>query len=296
MGSFSDYWENEILDHLFGKGSYSPPTIWVALSTAEPGETGTGLIEPSGDGYARAVTSPADWSVASSGTLANADAIELSEASAAWGTVTHFALFDAATGGNLSSGRAPGRKPGDGPGDAARFAWGSATIWTDCGFRSAECGSAYPVRESAIRNHQSAIVRRCTMAVANHEIQVTWSSSNSASVSGSATAASDAMSFSASAFDAWSRSRPTTTAHPPAATRWTSTRCSVAATPTARAATNSPTMTATGSSRVRLDTYSDDPAVATVTIPVAKSVKIFARNNASSNSVTVSACLNEKTA
>ena len=76
MGSFSDYWENEVLDHLFGKGGYSPPAIHLALSTADPGDDGTGLSEPSGDGYARAVTSPADWSLASGGALANADAIE----------------------------------------------------------------------------------------------------------------------------------------------------------------------------------------------------------------------------
>ena len=53
MGSFTDHWENEILDHLFGKGSYTPPTIHVGLSTADPGDDGTGLSEPSGNGYGR---------------------------------------------------------------------------------------------------------------------------------------------------------------------------------------------------------------------------------------------------
>ena len=42
MGSFSNYWENELLDHLFGKGSYTPPTIYVGLSTTDPGDDGAG--------------------------------------------------------------------------------------------------------------------------------------------------------------------------------------------------------------------------------------------------------------
>ena len=41
MGSFANYWENEILDHLFGKGSYTPPTIYVGLSTADPADDAT---------------------------------------------------------------------------------------------------------------------------------------------------------------------------------------------------------------------------------------------------------------
>ncbi len=101
MGSFSNYWENEVLDHLFSKGTYAPPTIHVALSTADPGEDGSGLDEPEGGGYARAVTQASDWSSADSGLVDNAQAIEFNAATGAWGTLTHFALFDAATAGNL---------------------------------------------------------------------------------------------------------------------------------------------------------------------------------------------------
>ena len=101
MGSFSDHWENEILDHVFGKGAYTPPTIYVGLSTADPGDDGAGLSEPSGNGYARVATTSADWNLASGGALDNANAIEFAEATGSWGAVTHFALFDAASGGNL---------------------------------------------------------------------------------------------------------------------------------------------------------------------------------------------------
>ena len=101
MGSFTNYWENEILDHLFGKGNYTPPTIYVGLSTAEPNDDGSGLTEPSGNSYARVQTTASDWNIASGGSLDNAGDITFPTATGSWGTITHFALFDAATGGHL---------------------------------------------------------------------------------------------------------------------------------------------------------------------------------------------------
>jgi hypothetical protein len=131
MGSFSDYWENEILDHLFGKGSYAPPTIYVGLSTADPGDDGTGLSEPSGNGYARVATLAADWNIASGGSLDNANALAFAEATGNWGTVTHFALFDAAAGGNvLAHGALTGSKAIS-SGDTARFAAGDLDVSLD---------------------------------------------------------------------------------------------------------------------------------------------------------------------
>ncbi|HPC95211.1 MAG TPA: hypothetical protein PLU87_09725 [Sedimentisphaerales bacterium] len=134
------------------------------------------------------------------------------------------------------------------------------------------------------------------MAVANHEIQVTWSSSNSASVSGGATAASDAMSFSASGFDAMVTLKAENNGTPVSGDTVDFYALLSCGDPDGSGSDEFPNDDSNGIFLVRLDTYADDPAVATVTIPVAKSVKIFARNNASSNSVTVSACLNEKTA
>jgi len=102
MTGFSDYWENEVLDHLFDKGVYaSPPALYVALSTADPGDDGAGAAEPAGGSYARVETSKADWAGASGGAVSNAEAIDFAEATSAWGTITHFALYDAAMGGNL---------------------------------------------------------------------------------------------------------------------------------------------------------------------------------------------------
>ncbi len=102
MAGFSDYWENEILDHLFNKGWYAPPaTICLALSTADPGDDGACTAEPAGGSYARVETSSADWAGACGGAICNADTIEFAQATSAWGTITHFVLYDAGVGGNL---------------------------------------------------------------------------------------------------------------------------------------------------------------------------------------------------
>jgi uncharacterized protein involved in response to NO len=96
--SLSDYLEAEILDHIFSKGAYTPPTWYVGLSTADPGEDGATLSEPTAMAYARvalgAVTRTA-------GSVVNNAAVEFVEATGDWGTITHFALFDAASGGNF---------------------------------------------------------------------------------------------------------------------------------------------------------------------------------------------------
>lgn len=104
MGSFSDYLENELLDHITGVGAYSAPaTVYVALSTADPTEDGSGLAEPSGNNYARAevTNSGTNWDTASSGATANKTAITFNTASGDWGTITHYAVMDASSSGNM---------------------------------------------------------------------------------------------------------------------------------------------------------------------------------------------------
>jgi hypothetical protein len=75
--SFSNYLEAELLDHLFGKGSYAPPTIYVGLSAGAPTETGTSS-EPVGGGYARVATTEVDWTAASGDPTQTNNAAELS--------------------------------------------------------------------------------------------------------------------------------------------------------------------------------------------------------------------------
>ena len=101
MSSFSDYTENLVLNYLLTANSVTRPTAWyVGLFTAAPSDTGGGT-EVSGSGYARKATGT--MTVAGTATTAtNAAAIEFAAASGGnWGTLTHAAIFDASTGGNM---------------------------------------------------------------------------------------------------------------------------------------------------------------------------------------------------
>lgn len=134
MGSFSNYLENELLDHIFGCGNrnYTPPTnIYAALSTADPGEAGAGLAEPSGGSYARVQTAATDWNVAASGAVDNANPITFPEATGDWGSITHFALFDALTGGNMLGYGALTVGKSIGIGDTAKFSAGDLDVSLD---------------------------------------------------------------------------------------------------------------------------------------------------------------------
>jgi len=95
--SFSNFLETEILDHVFAGAAYTAPaTLYLALYTAAPGETGGGT-EVSGGAYAR-------QSVAfttTGNTTSNSAAVEYPTATASFGTVTHVGVFDALTSGNL---------------------------------------------------------------------------------------------------------------------------------------------------------------------------------------------------
>ena len=104
MGSFGNFLENEILDNYFGGLDYAAPAnLYIALSTADPTDDGSGIAEPVGNGYERKqiANDKTTWDVAVSGALSNAIIIESAEASGSWGTITHFAIFDAASDGNM---------------------------------------------------------------------------------------------------------------------------------------------------------------------------------------------------
>lgn len=131
MGSFSDYWENKLLNYIFGKGDLTPPVIYVGLLTAEPGEDGTSLAEPNGNAYQRIQTSASDWNVSAGGFLDNTGDITFAMATGNWSTVTHFALFDAATGGNMLAFGTLSPAKAVGSGVIAKFAAGDLVINLD---------------------------------------------------------------------------------------------------------------------------------------------------------------------
>ena len=98
MGSLSDFAENELLDHIFNAAYTAPSTVYVALSTADPLDTGAGLSEPVGNGYAReAIT----FGAAATRRVTQNVEVVFNEATGAWGTITHWALMDALSGGNM---------------------------------------------------------------------------------------------------------------------------------------------------------------------------------------------------
>lgn len=102
--SLSDFLENAILNHINGRVAYTAPSaVYVALSTADPTDDGTGIAEPVGDGYARVSTTNAStiWTAAAAGVVHNNGILTFASATAAWGTITHFALFDDPSAGNM---------------------------------------------------------------------------------------------------------------------------------------------------------------------------------------------------
>lgn len=96
--SLSDYYENKIIDHMFRAQAFTPPaTIYVALFTVAPSDSGGGT-EVSGGGYTRKSVT---FSAASGGSTSNSADIDFGVATADWGTIVAVGLFDASTGGNL---------------------------------------------------------------------------------------------------------------------------------------------------------------------------------------------------
>lgn len=132
-GSFSDYLENKVLDHLFGGTAYSAPaTVYVALFTITPGDAGGGT-EVTGNNYSRvAVTNNGtNFPAASGGSKSNGTTITFPTASGAWGTVVAVGIFDAANAGNLLAWASLNTSKTIGSGDTASFPASSLTITLD---------------------------------------------------------------------------------------------------------------------------------------------------------------------
>jgi hypothetical protein len=122
MSAFSNYIENALIDWLLRGQSFSPPaTLYVALFTATPSDTGGGTeVVTVNTSYARVaiVASLANWAgtqaagstAASSGTggttsnnviLTFPTPMTVGAGGVNWGTIVAVGLFDASTAGNL---------------------------------------------------------------------------------------------------------------------------------------------------------------------------------------------------
>lgn len=112
--SLTDYYENVIVDHLFratALSESSPASYYVGLLTGACSDSAGGT-EATGGSYARVgvTRATASWkgthgsatgaSSGTNGTISNAGAITFPSPTANWGTISHFAVYDASTAGN----------------------------------------------------------------------------------------------------------------------------------------------------------------------------------------------------
>jgi hypothetical protein len=105
--SLNDAAELTILDYLMGSGinDLAPATWYLAVSTADPGESGSTIAEPVGNNYSRAeITNDLTFfenAVLETGvgTKRSRIAFDFPLASGVWGTLTHWGLFLTSTGG-----------------------------------------------------------------------------------------------------------------------------------------------------------------------------------------------------
>ena len=105
MSVMTNYFEEKILQTARGTAASAPSYLYLALFLSDPTESGDQGTECSYSGYARQLltlsTPAADPNVATNISTSNTTEILFPTPTAAAGTVTHAAIFDADTGGNM---------------------------------------------------------------------------------------------------------------------------------------------------------------------------------------------------
>lgn len=97
-GSKTNYLEAALINHLLRNNAYtSVATVYLALFTDDPTDAGTGT-EVSGGSYIRKSIA---FSAASARTITNSADVTFTQASAPWGTVSHYGIMDAESAGNM---------------------------------------------------------------------------------------------------------------------------------------------------------------------------------------------------
>lgn len=137
-GSFSDYLEDELLDHVFSAATFTAPsTTYIGLWTSALTDASTGGTagEVSGGSYARVnfANDATNWPAASGGAKSNGTAITFAQATADWGTVTHVAVLDTSTAaaGNILAWADLTVSKQVGTNDTAEFAVGDFDVTLD---------------------------------------------------------------------------------------------------------------------------------------------------------------------
>ena len=105
MSAASNYLENAVLNHVLRNTAFSQPgALYLGLFRNQSGnaaanlEAGTLTDEVSGGSYARKLVT---FAAASGGTAATSATVTFDTATANWGTITHVAVLDSLTSGNV---------------------------------------------------------------------------------------------------------------------------------------------------------------------------------------------------
>lgn len=95
------YFLNLVAGNLYGtkKSPAIPTKFYLGLSKSTPNVSGGNVTEPTGGAYTRVELT--GLSAPSNGEVSNSAQINFPESTANWGTVTHFVVYDALSGGNL---------------------------------------------------------------------------------------------------------------------------------------------------------------------------------------------------
>lgn len=128
--SKTNYLEAAVLNAVLNNTSLAVAVPYVALFTAVSSEETPSVTEVTGGSYAR-VNGAAAFPAATVGTCANDAAITFPAATASWGTVTYFGIYDASTAGNLLYVGAVSPSKTIDSGDTASFAIGALTVTED---------------------------------------------------------------------------------------------------------------------------------------------------------------------
>jgi hypothetical protein len=125
MAAMSNYLENALINATLRNTTYtSPSVVYVGLFTSDPTDAGSGT-EVTGGSYTR---KSATFGAPSDGASTISSAIEFDQATGSWGTVTHFGIYDASTGGNLLYHGALTASKAIDTGDVFKFATSALTV------------------------------------------------------------------------------------------------------------------------------------------------------------------------
>lgn len=93
MAGLTNYWEQQYLENIVSSQAF------IALSKTTPGEDGSNITEPSGNGYLRVTTTAGVWGTVTQGapsTKVNTSVITFPAATGDWSggsSLTHFVMY-----------------------------------------------------------------------------------------------------------------------------------------------------------------------------------------------------------